>query len=187
MQTRCWRLTGLLLLVWLFTLSGTPTQAANLQSGIHGMAWGGHAADYPHLEKIREQGGATYYINRQMAYRAADKPVTGVVYGFYRDRLFAAYIKMSTPNQAYYLEKHFSGEYGPAKVKAAGAETVYRWKHGDLKIKLKVNDAREDIKLGIYYQPLAKELNQTLVEEGPADISTPTPSKDKTIKSAPLF
>lgn len=187
MHKRCWRMTGLLLWVGLFTLTVTPTHAANLQSGIHGMVWGGFAADYPHLVKVREEGGASYYVNRQMVYHTADQPVTGVVYGFYRDRLFAAYIKMSTPNQAYYLEKHFSGEYGPAKVKPAGAETIYRWEHGDLKIKLKVNDTREDIKLGIYFQPLAKELNQTLVEEGPADISSPTPSKDKTVKSAPLF
>ena len=187
MQTSCWRRTGLLTLFWLLTLSGPPAHAASLQSGIHGMVWGGLAADYPQLEKIREEGGASYYVNRQMVYRTGGDPVTGVVYGFYHDRLFAAYIKMSTPNQAYYLEKHFSGEYGPAKVKPAGAETIYRWEHGDLKIKLKVNDTREDIKLGIYFQPLAKELNQTLVEEGPADISSPTPSKDKTVKSAPLF
>ena len=187
MQTRCWRLTGILTLLWMLTLAGPPAHAARLQSGIHGMAWGGHASDYPHLEKIREEGGASYYINRQMVYHADDQPVTGVVYGFYRDQLFAAYIKMSTPNQAYYLEKHFSGAYGPAKVKASGAETVYRWGHGDLKIKLKVNDARDDIKLGIYYQPLSNKLNQQLAEEGPSDIPAPVPSKDQTINSAPLF
>jgi hypothetical protein len=187
MQTRCWRLTGILTLLWMLTLAGPPAHAARLQSGIHGMAWGDHASDYPHLEKIREQGGASYYINRQMAYRTAGQAVTGVVYGFYRDRLFAAYIKLNTPNQAFYLEKHFSGEYGPAKVKAAGAETVYRWAHGDLKIKLKVNDASEDIKLGIYYQPLSSKLNQTLAEEGPSDAFTDPSSGDNPPQSAPLF
>jgi len=187
MQTICWRLTWLLALVWLVSLSGSPAHAATLQSGIHGMVWGGHAADYLRLEKIREIGDASYYVNRQMVYHTAGEPVTGVVYGFYRDRLFAVYIKMRTPNQLYYLEKHFSGEYGPAKVKAAGPETVYRWAQGDLKIKLKVNDASEGIKLCIYYQPLSKELNQTLVEEGPSDAFTPPSSGDKAPESAPLL
>jgi len=187
MQMRCWRLTGLWIVLWLLMVSGPPAHASRLQSGIHGMAWGGQVSDYPHLEKIREQDGATYYVNRQMAYRAAGQAVIGVVYGFYHDRLFAAYIKLDTPNQAYYLEKHFSGEYGPAKVKAAGHETIYRWAHGDLKIKLKVNDASEDIKLGIYYQPLAGKLNQKLAEEGPTNTFTRPPSENNPAQSAPLF
>ena len=187
MQTSCWRRTGLLTLFWLLTLSGPPAHAASLQSGIHGMAWGGHAADYAQLEKIREEGGASYYVNRQMVYRTGGDPVTGVVYGFYHDRLFAAYIKMRTANQAYYLERHFRDVYGPAKVKVSGRETIYRWEHGDLRIKLKDNNANEEIKLGIYYQPLAKELNQTLVEEGPSDVFGPASAGDKGVPSAPLF
>jgi hypothetical protein len=189
MQTTCRRLTGLLALIWFITLTGPPAHAAALQSGIHGMAWGSRAGDYPRLEKIREEGDASYYVDRQMAYRTAGQPVSGLIYGFYRDRLFAAYIKLRSPNQAYYLEKHFSADYGPAKVTAAGsgAQTVYRWENGDLKIKLKVNEPSEEIKLGIYYQPLARELNQTLAEEGPTNAFPPAPSEDKGAQAAPLF
>ena len=99
MQTTCRRLTGLLALIWFFTLTGPPAYAATLQSGIHGMVWGGRAGDYPRLEKIREEGDASYYVDRQMAYRTAGQPVSGLIYGFYRDRLFAAYIKLRSPNQ----------------------------------------------------------------------------------------
>jgi hypothetical protein len=41
--------------------------------------------------------------------------------------------------------------------------------------------------LGIYYQPLSTELNQTQAEDGPSDEIAPSLSKDKTTKSAPLF
>jgi hypothetical protein len=189
MQTTCWRLTRLLTLLWLFTLSGPPAHASALQSGIHGMAWGGHVTNYPQLVKVREEGAASYYVNRNIVYQAADQPVSGVVYGFYRDRLFAAYIKLNSANQAYYLEKHFSRDYGPAKVKTdgSGSQTTYRWENGDLRIKLKVDEPSNEIKLGIYYAPLSTELNQTQAEEGPSDGFGPPSSSDKAVKSAPLL
>jgi len=117
MQTSCWRLTGLVALLWVLMLSGPPAQGAVLQSGIHGMAWGEHAITYPRLEKVREAGDVSYYVDRKMAYHVVGQPLSPVVYGFYRDQLFAAYIKLSSPNQAYYLEKHFSTEYGPSPPK----------------------------------------------------------------------
>jgi hypothetical protein len=169
---------------------GLPSgQAAVFQSGIHGMTWGGHAGDYPRLEKVRETGDVSYYVDRKMAYHAVGQPVTGVVYGFYRDQLFAAYIKLSSPNQAYYLEKHFSTDYGPAKITAvaSGAQTIYRWEDEAVKIKLKVNEDGDEIKLGIYYQPLSNKLNQTLAEEGPADTFTPAATGAEPAESAPLF
>jgi hypothetical protein len=189
MQTNCWRLLILMALFELFTLSGPPAHAAALQSGIHGMAWGSHATNYPYLEKVREEGAVAYYIDRNIVYHSVGQPVSGVVYGFYRDQLFAAYIKLTSPNQAYYLEKHFNVEYGPARVKAvgSGAQTIYRWGSDDLKIKLKINEPGNDIKLGIYYAPLSTELNQTQAEDGPSDGLGQPPSGDKAAKSAPLL
>lgn len=187
MQTTCWRLTGFLALLWMVALFSAPVHAAGLQDGIHGMVWGGQAGDYPRLEKAREAGGASYYVDRQMRYHAVGQPVSAVIYGFFRDQLFAAYIKLSSPNQAYYLQKHFDTDYGPAKVTTAGDQTVYRWEDQDLKIKLKVNDASDAIKLGIYFEPLSTELNRALVEDGPTDVEAPAPSKDKPAESAPLL
>lgn len=189
MLTICRRTTGTLALIWILTFSLHSANAAVLQSGIHGMTWGGHAGSYPHLEKVREAGDVSYYADREMVYHAVGQPVSAVIYGFYRDQLFAAYIKLSSPNQAYYLEKHFSTEYGPAKVTAvdSSTQTIYRWEDEKVKIKLKINDTGEEIKLGIYYQPLSTELNQTQAEDGPSDEIAPSSSKDKTTKSAPLF
>jgi hypothetical protein len=189
MRRTFWRQTGLLTLLWLLVIAGPTVHAAALPSGIHGMAWGGHVDNYPHLAKVRAAGDASYYVDRKMVYRTAGQPVSAVIYGFYRDQLFAAYIKLRSPNQAYYLEKHFSAEYGPAKVTTAdgGGQTVYRWEEGDLKVKLKIQDAVNVIKLGIYYQPLANKLNQALAEEGPVDAFTPSQTEDQGAESAPLL
>lgn len=189
MQTTCLRLTGLLALIWMVAIPGPGAHASALQAGIHGMTWGAHANSYPHLVKVREAGAAAYYTDRNTLYHAVGQPVSGVIYGFYRDQLFGAYIKLSSPNQAYYLEKHFSTEYGPAKVTTAGSstQTVYRWEDDDLKIKLKINEGAGEIKLGIYYQPLSTELNQTQAEEGPADVFGAPASGDKTAQPAPLL
>jgi hypothetical protein len=182
-------MTGIPVLLWMLTFFLPPANAAVLSSGIHGMTWGAHAGSYPRLEKVREAGDVSYYADREMAYHAVGQPVSAVIYGFFRDQLFAAYIKMSYPNQAYYLEKHFSTEYGPAKVTVvdSSAQTIYRWGDEKVKIKLKVNEAGEDIKLGIYYQPLSTELNQVQAEDGPSDEIGPSLSNDKTDKSIPLF
>lgn len=189
MPPTCRRLSLLPMLLCLVLLSVSTVSAFSLESGIHGMTWGGRADDYPRLQKVREDGHASYYVDRQMTYRAGGRPVAGVVYGFYRDRFFAAYIKLRSPNQSYYLEKHFRGEYGPAKVTTAGSgdRTIYRWQDGDLKIKLKVYEADEDLKLGIYYAPLATELNRAVAEDGPGDVFGPEPSGDQGVESAPLF
>lgn len=189
MQMSCRRTMALLAFFWMLTFPIPPAHAAVLQSGIHGMAWGGHPGSYPRLEKVREAGDVSYYIDRKMVYHAVSQPVSAVIYGFYRDQLFAAYIKLSSSSQVYYLEKHFSAEYGPAKVTTvdSSAQTTYRWEDEKVKIKLKVNDAGEKIKLGIYYKPLSNELNQTQAEDGPSDEISPSPSNDKSAESAPLF
>jgi len=189
MQTIFRRTTGLIVFLWMVTVSLSTAHAAVLQSGIHGMTWGGHADSYPRLEKVREAGDVSYYADRKMGYHAVGQPVSAVIYGFYRDQLFAAYIKLSSPNQAYYLKKHFSTEYGSAKVTAvdSSAQTIYRWGDEKVKIKLKVNEAGDEIKLGIYYQPLSTELNQAQAEDGPSDEIGPSLSNDKTDKSIPLF
>jgi hypothetical protein len=189
MPTNRWLPFGLLSLLWLFLVASPCVRAAELTAGVHGMAWGSHAADHAQLTRIRTTGAVSYYVNRDMIYRAADQTVPGVVYGFYQDRFFAVYIRLRSPNQAYYTDKHFTAVYGPAKVSTngAGRQTIYRWQDDDLKIKLKIDDAGGASKLGIYYKPLATQLNQAQVEDVPPGTFPTAPSDDPSAKSAPLL
>lgn len=189
MQTTRGQIGRLVIAAGLLTLLATTGQAADLKSGVHGMAWASDIAQHPHLSLVRTAGPVSYYINRNMAYQAASQPVPGVIYGFYQDRLFAVYIKLRSPDQAYYLEKRFRAQYGPARVTTtvAGDETVYRWKDQDLKIKLKIRESDRDIKLGIYYRPLSNALNQAQAEELPPDTFRPEPPGAKPDGLPPLL
>lgn len=189
MQTNRWLPFGLLTLLWLLFVAGPCARASDLKAGVHGMAWASLAADHDQLTKVRTAGPVSYYVNRNMIYRAADQSVPGVVYGFYQDRLFAVYIRLRSPNQAYYTDKHFTTAYGPAKVSTNGDgdQTIYRWQADDLKIKLKIDDAGGESKLGIYYKPLATQLNQTQAEEVPPGTFHTAPSDDESAGTAPLL
>ncbi len=189
MQTMRGRPLGLAIIIGLLIVFTAAVQASDLKVGVHGMPWASHVLDHGHLTRVRTVGPASYYINRNMTYQTANQPVPGVIYGFFEDRLFAVYIKLRSPDQAYYLEKHFRTAYGPAKVTtgSAGDQTIYRWKDNDLKIKLKVNEARREIKLGIYYQPLSTQLNQTRAEEVPPGTFRTAPPDGKSTESLPLL
>ena len=87
------------------------------------------------------------------------------------------------------MEKRLSTEIGPARIKAnsAGDQTIYRWQDDVVKIKLKIMESRNEIKLGIDYKPLAAQLNQAHREEAPSDLYPQAPAKGQSSKSAPLW
>ena len=176
-----------LLLVLLFC---APATAKDLQQGIHGMKWGSSISEYDELTKVHEANQAAYYANSNMVYQTANQPVPGVFYGFYRDQLFAVFIKLRSPDQFSQLERQFTTKHGKPKTTyyPETRQTVHRWKDADVKIKLKMKESTREFKLAIYYAPLATSLNQEQLESIPPDAYDKTPSKkDTTVKSAPLL
>ncbi len=150
---------------------GVPASALDLQEGIHGMRWNRAAAEFPHLTRVREAGPVAYYVPSDTRYQVADLTVPAVVYGFFRGRLFAAYIKLGSALQFTNMEHHFRGRYGAPKTDhdAAGKSTVLRWHAGDVNVKLKMRAPARDIKMAVYYLPLAAELTQAQVDDIPAE------------------
>ena len=189
MQGVKWLPYGLLAVMGIQLVFVAPAAGFDLHSGIHGMTWTSPAEDHAHLTRIREDGLVKYYVNRNMIYHADNQPVPGVIYGFFKDQFFAVYIKLRSPNQAYYMEKRLSAEFGPARVKAntIGDQTIYRWQDEVVKIKLKIMESRNEIKLGIYYKPLAAQLNQAHREEAPSDLYPQAPASGQSSTSAPLW
>jgi hypothetical protein len=175
----------------LFCLTFFSSAAAvDLQHGIHGMRWGAPISEHSQLKKIRETDRISYYVNPEMIYRASNQPVTAVIYGFYEDRLFAVFIKLHTPDQFNNLKRHFSAKYGKPKSEfnPQNRQSVYRWKDGDIKIKLKMIEPNREFKLGMYYSPLAERLNDEQFENIPDDVFSPSPSESgRTVNSAPLL
>jgi hypothetical protein len=154
------------------------------------MNWGSSISERDDLVKVHEAGQAAYYSNLNMSYQTANQPIPGVFYGFYRDQLFAVFVKLRSPDQFSQLERQFSAKHGKPKIvhNAGTRQSVYRWQAADVKIKLKIKESPGDFKLAIYYSPLAAELNQEQLENMPDDALGSTLSeKDKTVTSAPLL
>ena len=174
------------ILLWL-----SPSWAASdIQQGIHGMKWGSLISEHPGLTKVHEAGQAAYYANADMAYQTANQPIPGVFYGFYREQLFAVFIKLRSPDQFSQLERQFSTKHGRPKTiyYPESKQTVYRWEDDDVKIKLKMKESTREYKLAIYYAPLAAKWNQELMEDAAAEVyDIPAPAPGAHTRSAPLL
>ena len=177
--------------VWLIIMIFISAASAfDLQQGMHGMPWASSISQHAHLNKMRESNHVVYYVNPKMIYQVVNQSVTGVFYGFYKDQFFAVYTKLRSRDQFDHLKRLFSENYGKPKVEkdATGQNVVYRWKDGDVKIKVKMKESVGDIKFAVYYAPISTILNESKLESIQLDTSGPTVSKeDKSVKSAPLL
>ncbi len=182
-------------IIWLagiisIVLAGTSATAFDFTKGVHGMPWASSISQYGHLTEIHETDHAAYYVNSNMLYQVSNQPVPDVIYGFYQQQFFAVFIKMRSPDQFYQTKQRFTAKLGQPKItsNAATKESVYRWKAGDAKIKLKMNDTTKAIKLAIYHIPLSSKVNQARMEQQSFDMLDTMPSKpSKATPSAPLF
>ena len=176
--------------IWLTLIFFTSASALDLQQGMHGMPWASSVSQHAHLTKVRESDQVVYYVNSKMIYQVVNQSVTGVFYGFYKDQFFAVYTKLRTRDQFDHLKRLFSENYGKPKVEkdATGQNVVYRWKDGEVKIKIKMKESIGDIKFAVYYAPISTILNESKLEQIKLDSSGPTASKeDRSVKSTPLL
>jgi hypothetical protein len=171
-------------------LFGASAEAFYIHQGIHGMKWGGPISDYRELTIVHEKGQAAFYVKSNRFYHTANQRIPRVSYGFYRNQLFAAFIKLRSADQFSHLAQKFSEKHGEPKVtyEDAGRQVIYRWKVADVKIKLKIKNSINEYKLAFYYSPLADSLNQEQLEQLPASAYGPEPSKETDFgKSVPLL
>jgi len=165
-------------------------EAFYIHQGIHGMKWGGSFSDYHELTKVYEKGQAAFYVKTNRLYHTADQQVPRVSYGFYRNQLYAAFIKLRSTDQFSHLAQKFSEKHGEPKVtyEDAGRQVIYRWKVADVKIKLKMKNSINEFKLAFYYSPLADRLNREQLEQLPASAYGPDPPEESdAVRSVPLL
>jgi hypothetical protein len=176
--------------ICLCLLVGATASAMDIQEGMHGMQWSRPASEFEHLKKVRESGPVAYYVNANTLYQVADQTVPAVVYGFYENRFFAAYIKLGSALQFNNLKRHFSGKYGPPKTahRSASKLTVLRWSVADVNVKLKMNETGQDVKMAVYYLPLAREIDRDRLESiDPGLYRAEPPAGEKGGETVPLL
>ena len=135
--------------------------AADLKDGFMGTRWQTDLSAAENFLKINEKGDLSYYVNPTVQYVINDIKISRVIYGAYQNKFFAVYIGVDTFDVFNNLKRYITEKYGKSKTKIRinPDRTVYSWKQGDTKIKLKLNEESGDMKLGFYYTPLSNKVN----------------------------
>jgi hypothetical protein len=142
-------------------------RAENWQDGFSGIRWATPIEDLPGLVKIGSGDAVDYYVDPDVLHTIDAVEVTHVIYGFYTGRLYAVFARIDTLEVFTRMRSRLQDQFGLPRIKygSRGEPSVYRWKEGDLKIKLKINDRTGDMKLGLYHVPLSNQVNEELEEK----------------------
>ncbi len=151
------------LLVLIFC--GTRVLAADLQQGVLGLKWGADISNCPDLSKLSSKNDVDFYLPNKRGGEIEGVKVNRLACGFYTDKFFAVYGTIATVERFEKMKSHFTAMFGPPKTSLRQARKTYGWKHRDIKVKLKAGDDGSDMKLGIYYKPLAGKVNEVNQEK----------------------
>jgi len=116
----------------------------------------------PKVKKISGKDDVAYYTNPAKVYTVFEVENPSVIYGFYKDQFFATYIQINSFSVFERVKDHISEKFGESKtkLKMKARQTIHKWKHQDIKIKLKLFELEGKMKLAFYYSPLSNKLNE---------------------------
>ncbi|MGB7920179.1 MAG: hypothetical protein WCF40_08965 [Desulfobacterales bacterium] len=140
----------------------SPLWAAELTEGFSGINWGAPIETLRHFKEVGSHGEISYYLNPDVLHTIGGVEVPHVIYGFYAKRLFAVYAQIDSLEVYARIKNDLQSHYGIPKVAygATGEPEVYRWKSGQIKIKLKTDNSLRKIKVAVYYTPLSDKVNE---------------------------
>jgi hypothetical protein len=147
-------------LACLFILTGV-LHAAELREGFLDIKWGTHISELPNFKKISGKDDVVYYENPTRIYTVYEVEDPSIIYGFYKDQFFATYVQVDTFTVFERVRDHISEKFGTpkTKLKMKARQTIHRWKHQGIKIKLKLYELKGRMKLAFYYTPLSNKVN----------------------------
>jgi hypothetical protein len=154
------------------------------------MKWGSSVSENPDLSLVHKTDLAAYYAKKNTIYMISSQPVPGVFYGFYNDKLFAAFIKLRSHNQCSSLKDAFDTKYGDAKstFDPESGQRVDRWENGNVIIKLKMIEDKGQFKIAFYYAPLSNSLNEERLENiPPGTYNLSAPKAGDSTREVPLL
>ena len=175
----------LILLAAFFLINGGNVAAADLKDGFFDIAWKANLAQLDGFKKISENSNVIYFVNDQRAYKIADLKISDVVYGSFDKQFFAVYINIETIEVFAKLRRYINHKYGLPKIKInnmqeADQQTVYQWNYKKTKIKLKIYENRDNMKMAFYYTPLSAQVNESQMEAFQENYKKPLFPLDKT-------
>ena len=159
----------LILLIPVFMMGPDNLSAADLKDGFFELAWKTNLSAVEGFRKISENSTVSYYINPKRVYKIADVKVMDVAYGSFKNQFFAVYIYIHSIDVFAQLRRYTNDKYGLPKIKIVNMgkpdqQRIYQWKHKNAKIKLKIYQNKEPMKMAFYYTPLSSQVNEAQME-----------------------
>ncbi len=157
---------GYVIVFMILFLSTPALSAQEIDEGFLGIPWKTGIDDLKGFTHLSDNGPVSYYTNPNEIHRLFEEDVPGVIYGFYNGELFAVFIKIDSLEMFSKIRAHLTSKYGdPEKSMTIKVEqTIYKWKNGKVKIKLKLLETEGTMKLAFYYTPLSNKLNEDDLE-----------------------
>jgi len=166
-------------LVFMFISTGV-LHGADLQEGFLGTNWRTHISELTGFSKVSQKGDVSYYGNPQKSYTIFGVDTANVIFGFFKDEFFAAYIAVESIGVFDRAQNHLTQKFGSPQtiLKTQNRQTILSWKQTDTRIKLKLYEKEGKMKLAFYYTPLAGKVNQAQ-----RDLFPQIPAEDFSIDS----
>lgn len=163
------KVTFLILLMPVFLMGTSHLYAADLKDGFFDLAWKTNLSEVEGFRKVSENSAVSYFVNPKRVYKIADVKIMDVAYGSFDKQFFAVYIYIHTIDVFAQLRRYTNDKYGLPRIKIINMgqpdqQRIYQWKHKDAKIKLKIYQNREPMKMAFYYTPISAQVNETLLE-----------------------
>ena len=155
-------------LVFVFVSAGI-IQGTELQERFLGIHWGAPISDLKGFSKVSQSGDVVYYRNPQKSYTVFGVDTADIIFGFFKDKFFAAYLGVESIKVFDRAKDHLTQKLGSPKtiLKTQNRQTIYSWKKADIRIKLKLYEKEGNMKMAFYYTPLSKKVNQAQRETFP--------------------
>ena len=156
------RLPAIILLALVIGLWAHPGKAFELNEGFYDIPWGEYITKLQGFQPLDQAMEVRYYVKPDRTYRIENIEVSNVVYGFWADRFFAVYISIDGIDVFGQLKKYINQKYGTPRIKmeTKPQQTIYTWKHKQVKIKMKHREEEGGMKLNFYYTPLTGKANR---------------------------
>jgi hypothetical protein len=154
---------------WAFGLlicqAAIPAGAADLRQGFAGIQWGTPLTAVEGLEQVSREGDLSYHRRPREVYHIPNVFNGPVLFGFFEERFFAAYLTLEDRAAFEQARKSLTGQYGEARAQLRVNSTILIWQSGEITIKLKRFEKEGRAKLAYYYSPLSDRLNQRRLDQ----------------------
>jgi len=159
----------LIFITAVFLMNTGNSAAADLKDGFFDIAWRTNLSQLEGFRKISENLNVAYFVSDQRTYKIADIKISDVIYGSYENQFFAVYINIEAIDVFAQLRRYINRKYGLPKIKItkmqeADQQTDYQWSYEKTKIKLKIYENRDNMKLAFYYTPLSAQVNEAQMD-----------------------